>query len=165
MPTVYFQGQKLKPNRSSIIPIPSHYQNWAGHCYNSSTVRSTLTLLALQRQISTTQRTRTRSRSRYPHLRFPLRSTFAPWSCIHLCSPPYLCPFVPLFTFDMLIARHVYKSSGLSAWNIQYPSVLEPTVCLSACRKPYATDRPSHPSRIHLASSSVDKPAAVCLTS
>ena len=141
---------------SSVFPNPQ---------YSEATVRSTLTLLMLQRQISTTQRTRTRSRSRYPHLRLPLRSTLAPWSCFHLCSPPYLFPFVPLFPFDMLIARHVCKSSRLGAWNIQYPSVLKLTVCLSTCRKPYATVRRSHPSRIRLASSRVDKPAAVCLAS
>ena len=125
-------------------------------------VRSTLTLLVLQRQISTTQRTRTRSRSRYPHLRLPLRSTLVPWSCIHSCSPPYLFPFVQLFPFDMLIARHVYKSSGLGAWNIQYPfrsrtysppqyssNALQSVRCIRAeyaqCRPPPSASHHSNP--------------------
>ena len=63
--------------------------------WQNSIVRSTLTLLVLQRQICTTQRTRTRSRSRYPHLRLPLRSTVAPWSCNLFTYAPF-CTYSPL---------------------------------------------------------------------
>ena len=71
-----------------------------------------------------------------------------------------------LSPFDLLLARHVYKLCSLCPRNISIPVVLESLVCLSTCRlKLYAKVCPSHPSRIRLASSIIDKSAAVRLAS
>ena len=78
-------------------------------------------------------------------------------------------PLYLLIPFDLLFpltcqSFSMYISPPVSVLgNISSPFVLKSTVCLSACRKPYATVRPPHPNRTRLASSPVDKPAAVHL--